>query len=354
MSAAAAIAALSQGIGELTAALGQRVDVASLGITDRAGELPLGPPGGPVSPNGACRLFQVADGWMALNLAREEDHDLIPAWLECDAGGEAWDLVAAHAPSRSCADLRARAMLLGLPACVAGEIATVDPEPVRRRGAAWPTGDARPLREALRVVDLSALWAGPLCGAVLAAMGAEVTKVESVRRRDPTRISTPAFHHRLNGAKAELALDLASADGQARLRDMVLACDVVITSCRPRAWASIGLDLDTVMRARPGLTWVAITGYGLRGEWATDARANRVAFGDDAAAAGGLLGRTDEGQPCFLGDALSDPVTGLEAAAGALRALGEGGGVVDAGMAPAARRAARLAGGAAAPQAPAP
>lgn len=341
MSAAVAVTALGDRIASLTAAQGRRVDVAALGITDRTGELALGPPGGAVSPNGACRLFEAADGWMALNLAREEDHDLIPAWLECDARGEAWDLVAAHAPSRTCADLRARAMLLGLPACVAGEVAAVDPEPRRLRRAGWPPAEPRKPGGTVRVVDLSALWAGPLCGAVLAAMGAEVTRVDSVRRPDPTRASTPAFYRRLNGAKGELALDLASADGQARLRELVLGCDVVITSCRPRAWASIGLDMDAVMRARPGLTWVAITGYGLRGAWETDPEANRVAFGDDAAAAGGLLDRTADGAPRFLGDALSDPVTGLDAAVGALEALAAGGGVVDAGMALAARRAAR-------------
>jgi crotonobetainyl-CoA:carnitine CoA-transferase CaiB-like acyl-CoA transferase len=59
-----------------------------------------------------------------------------------------------------------------------------------------------------------------------------------------------------------------------------------------------------------------------------------VAFGDDAAAAGGLVRWTAAGEPEFLGDALADPLTGLAAAAGALQALAEGGGViVDAALA---------------------
>jgi hypothetical protein len=68
-----------------------------------------------------------------------------------------------------------------------------------------------------------------------------------------------------------------------------------------------------------------------------------VAFGDDAAVAGGLVGWSADGAPHFLGDALSDPVTGMAAALGALRALqGGAGGVVDAGMAPTAAWAAAV------------
>jgi hypothetical protein len=321
---AAAIEHLSADIAVLTAEAGGEVRVADLRITDREGELPLGAPGGLVSPNGACRLFRAADGWMALNLAREEDHGLVPAWLGCDGGGDAWALVAAHAGAHLVAALRDQATLLGLPASIVGE-ARQPPAVAHGEGGA-------PMRSPLRVVDLSALWAGPLCGAVLAATGAEVVKVESKRRPDPTRQSTPGLHERLNGAKAELFVDLASPDGQARLRETVLRTDVVITSARPRGLASIGLDERVLMR--PGLVWVAITGHGLQ-------QPDRVAFGDDAAAAGRLVSWVGE-EPGFLGDALADPVTGLFAAAGALRASRRGGGVVDAGLAPTAAWAATL------------
>ena len=90
---------------------------------------------------------------------------------------------------------------------------------------------------------------------------------------------------------------------------MVQAADVLITSARPRAFAGLGLDPRAVSRPIPGLTWVAITGYGWTGEAAA-----RVSFGDDAAAAGGLVRWTAGGQPRFMGDALADPVTGLAAA----------------------------------------
>jgi crotonobetainyl-CoA:carnitine CoA-transferase CaiB-like acyl-CoA transferase len=181
----------------------------------------------------------------------------------------------------------------------------------------------------LRVVDLSSLWAGPLCGAVLAGLGAAVTKVESRRRPDPGRSSTPEFFRRLNGAKAELALDFAQAADRERLRRMVLEADVVITSARPRAFDALGLAPAGIFAERPDLVWAAISGYGFTGD-----QADRVAFGDDAAAAGGLVSWTARGAPRFLGDALADTLTGLAAAAGVLRALRAGGGaLVDAALA---------------------
>lgn len=329
-----ALALQTAQIAALTGALGRQVDVAGLGVLDRTGQLPLAPPG-LSSPNGACRLFRAADGWMTLNLAREEDHDLIPAWLDCGFGGEPWDAVASYARHQTRADLVAGADLLGLPAAAVGETICDSLDPPR-----LPLGRPGRTGGALSVIDLSALWAGPMCGAILAAMGAEITKVESVRRPDPTRTSTPDFFRRLNGAKRHLALDLGAADGQARLRDAILVADVLITSARPRAFAGLGLDPAEVFAERPGLVWVAVTGHG----W-TGAASSRVAFGDDAAAAGGLVRWTPGGQPRFLGDALADPVTGLAAAIGALRGLEAGGGVlVDVALAKSAAGAAHVCG----------
>jgi crotonobetainyl-CoA:carnitine CoA-transferase CaiB-like acyl-CoA transferase len=68
---------------------------------------------------------------------------------------------------------------------------------------------------------------------------------------------------------------------------------------------------------------VSITGYGRAGDDGA-----RVAFGDDAAVAGGLVADDDDGQPVFAGDAIADPLTGLHAAIGALVAIEEGGGVI--------------------------
>jgi hypothetical protein len=312
------LAAQGAQIRALTAELGRLVDVRTLGILDRRGLLTLHPPG-VASPNRACRLFRAADDWMVLNLAREDDRDLVAAWLRCEVADDPWETIQRVAKTCPAAELLADAILLGLPAGRVGEITSPNPE--------TPIPMGQPARrsrsEPPRVVDMSALWAGPMCGAMLAEAGCDVTKVESTRRPDPTRASMPAFFQRLNGGKRDLPLDLSSAAGQGQLRDLILAVDVLITSARPRAFASLGLSPEDIFRANPALTWVAITGYG----W-TGAAASRVAFGDDAAAAGGLVRWTRAGAPRFLGDALADPVTGLAAAIGALEGLTAGGGVL--------------------------
>lgn len=322
-------------VADRTARVGLRVDASSLGVTDRAGHLPLAPPGR-ISPNGACRMVRAADGWIAVNLARDEDRDLIPAWLHGEFGEDAWDQVERLAAGRSRADLIADATLLGLPVAAVGEIQVdhmrppgVIEGPRLRRFAGAP----------LKVVDLSALWAGPMCGAILAAMGAEVIKIETSARPDPTRISMPEFFQRLNGAKTDITIDISDPSHREWLSEEVTTANIVISSARPRGLASLGLRPKDMLQRSPGGVWVAITGYGWYG-----AAGERVAFGDDAAAAGGLV-RWINGEPHFAGDALADPVTGLAATVGALDAvLEDGGQVVLAGMAQMASGAAFAAG----------
>ncbi len=329
---AAALDQLGARIAELSEGLGCRVDASSLGIIDRTGLLDLAEPG-LWSPNRACRLVQAADGWIAVNLAREEDRELVPAWLRADTWGDPWEAIVEVARERHCKELIEQAILLGLPAGIVGE----------RAAAGFPCAapspaQSRPPAKPILVVDLSALWAGPMCGAILAAMGAEVVKIESPHRPDPTRSSSAEFFKRFNGQKRCLEVDFMTAEGKADLRERVAAADVLITSCRPRALPSLGLDAETLLTVNPNLTWVAITGYGWR-----EPNGVRVAFGDDAAAAGGLVRWTDAGEPRFLGDALSDPVTGMNAAVGALEGLAAGGGVrVDVAMADSAAAAAAM------------
>jgi len=327
---AAALDHLGGRIAALTDRLGRRVDVAALGVSDRAGLIELGEPG-LWSPNRACRLAQAKDGWIAINLAREEDRELVPAWLCAEVRGDPWDAIVDIARSRSRKALIEQATLLGLPVGAVGEADAA--------GFGETTlGRADPPSHTLRVVDLSALWAGPMCGAIFAAMGAGVTKIESPSRPDPTRTSSAEFFNRLNGQKRHLQIALDEPEGQAVLRERIAAADVLITSCRPRALPSLGLNAETLLASNPRLTWVAITGYGWR-----EPAAMRVAFGDDAAAAGRLVRWTADGEPRFLGDALSDPVTGMHAAVRALEAVAGGGGArVEVSMAESAAAAAAM------------
>ena len=98
---------------------------------------------------------------------------------------------------------------------------------------------------------------------------------------------------------------------------------MVIEGSRPRALTRLGIDPHEIVAAHPGAVWVAITAYGRTGP-----RRQWVGFGDDAAAAGGLVQWGADGTPGFVGDAVADPLTGLVAAALVARAVRDGGGVV--------------------------
>ena len=95
---------------------------------------------------------------------------------------------------------------------------------------------------------------------------------------------------------------------------MLAVADIVIEGSRPAALARRGLGPDHVA-PRPGRIWLRINGYD----------APRPAFGDDAAVAGGLVGAAVDG-PVFCGDAIADPLTGLDAALAVAESLGRGGG----------------------------
>jgi CoA-transferase family III len=269
----------------------------------------LGEPG-LVSANGSCRLLAARDGWIALNLARDADRETVPALTH----GE--QLVVAAASSTAL-EFRDRAIELQMPVAFAGES---QPQLLAASG-----GNAVPRR----VVDLSALWAGPLCTGLLARAGAEVLRIESQGRPDPTPAASPRLDAFLNGAKVRLPLDLRSAEGRARLIAEVAQADALVTSARPVALARLGLEPERF----PNLTWVAITAHGFTGPGAL-----RVGFGDDCAVAGGLLDWRGT-QPRFLGDALADPLTGLEAA---LAILAGQRGLIDMAMAKVAAAYAEL------------
>jgi hypothetical protein len=291
----AAERALDAAASELGAGLG--VDGPAL-LRERAEILGIAP-AGKVSAGGSCRLLRAGDGrWVAINLSRRTDVELLAAWMEREWDGPPWDAVATHLVTVDAEPAVDRAQLLGIPAAVA-VAASPDAVPVRvTRGARRRRGARRPV-----VVDCSALWAGPLASRLLGARGAFVRKVELADRPDGARAGPPEFWRRMNGAKQELAVQ---RDELARLVD---GADVLVTSARPRAVEQLGLGLRERVRD-DGLVWVSITGYGYDGPWR-----DRVAFGDDAAVAGGLaVHAAGDGSPVFVGDAPADPLSGMHAA----------------------------------------
>lgn len=328
-SCAAVLAQARSVADELHRRIGVPVNAAEL-LAGRAGLLGLSRRGS-VSAGGATRLISARDDWCALTLSRPDDVEAVPALVEVSsATADPWPTVEGWAAGRTAAEVVERARLLGLPAAVLGETHAAAPA-VRRSGPPLsPRGPA-----GLVVVDLSSMWAGPLCGQLLARAGATVVKVESRGRPDGTRAGSPAFFDWMNREKLCYEVDFDNPGG---LRTLLEVADVVIESSRPAALHRRGLGPDDVA-ARDGRIWVRITGHGADGE-----RANWTAFGDDAAVAGGLVGRGVDG-PVFCADAIADPLTGLHAALAVTDSLARGGGeVVDLALAAVAAAYAELPG----------
>jgi hypothetical protein len=270
----------------------------------------------------ATRLLGAADGWLAVSLARPDDVAALAAWLETPVSTGAaeppWDEIARVVADRPIGPLVDQATRLGLPVAALDSVG-----PDRPAVVAEPLDgpDARPLDPSdTLVVDLSSLWAGPLCTHLLGLAGATVVKVESSRRPDGARLGPSAFFDLLHAGQRSVALDLSTEAGRTVLRRLLGRADVVVEASRPRALEQMGLGPRAVMAGGRTRAWVSITGYGRTGDGA-----NRVAFGDDAAVAGGLVARAGPGEgPWFCADAVADPLTGMAAAAAVLTALASG------------------------------
>ncbi len=290
---------------------------------------------------GAGRLLRAMDGWLAIQLPRDDDWRLVPAWLEIEPDPRlhererGWRLVEDDVRTRAVDATVERARLIGL-ACAPAPRAPVEPVPLftsSSETASAPRTRERPLR----VLDLSTLWAGPLATSLLARSGASVLKVESPDRPDGARNGPAAFFDLMNAGKRGAALDLTAASDRSTFEALLESADVVVESARPRALRQLGFDAESWVGAEAGRLWLSITGYGRAHEW--------IAFGDDAAIAAGLgfAPGAAEDDPCFCGDALADPLTGLHAAAIALAFVASGrGGVLDVSLRDVAACAAAL------------
>ncbi len=276
---------------------------------------------GTVSPGSSCHLLDVADGSIALNLARDDDWALLPAWLEQDVAAD-WSAVASAVRTRATEELVERGRLLGL-AVAANALPTnathgwcVVTHSVSQ--ARSQTVARRP-----RLVDLSSLWAGPLCSHLLQRLGAEVIKVESPQRPDGARNGPAAFFDFLHAGKRSVAIDASTPLGHQQLRALLLQADIVIEASRPRALRQLGIVAEELLAERPQLTWLSITGYGRDA-----ANEQAIAYGDDAAVAAGLSywQQAASGELLFCGDAIADPLTGLHAALAAWAIHKNGGG----------------------------
>src|ERR1700738_4439365 len=216
---------------------------------------------GGVAPGGGCRLFDAADGTIALNLARPADRELLPALFETDdLDADDLEAIAARIARSDAAALVMRGRSMGL--AIAAEHETlVSPVDACVELVTGPAAAASARRHTPRVVDLSALWAGPLAAHLLWLAGAEVVKVESRTRPDAMREGNNTFYALLNQGKASVVPDFRDANDRQALLSLIATSDIVIEAARPRALEQFGIDAAQIVRRTPGLVWVTITGH---------------------------------------------------------------------------------------------
>ncbi|MGF1608999.1 MAG: CaiB/BaiF CoA transferase family protein [Kiloniellales bacterium] len=173
----------------------------------------------------------------------------------------------------------------------------------------------------VKVIELAHVMAGPVCGLMLADMGAEVIKVEKVPGGDDSRRSLPpaiggqaAAFMMVNRNKRGIAVDLKRDDGKAVLRRLVADADVLLENYRRGTMERLGLGYDDLARDNPGLIYCAISGFGRSGPYA-----DRAGFDLIAQGMSGLMSITGEGPgrpPVKVGSPVTDITAGILAAMG--------------------------------------
>ena len=195
-------------------------------------------------------------------------------------------------------------------------------DPTRMPDDVWPLAG-------VRVVDMTAFWAGPYATYTLACLGADVIHVESVQRPDGMRFGSvqppsvdewwewgPTFHS-ANAGKRSITLDLTRDDGRALLRRLIEQSDILVENYSVRVMEQFGLTWDVVHAWNPRLIMVRMPAFGLDGPWR-----DRVGFAQTMEQTSGmawLAGYADTAPMNARGPC--DPLAGLHAAFSALVGL---------------------------------
>jgi crotonobetainyl-CoA:carnitine CoA-transferase CaiB-like acyl-CoA transferase len=196
------------------------------------------------------------------------------------------------------------------------------------RPPADPAADERPL-EGVRIADFTAFWAGPVATQTLAALGADVIKIEGLRRPDGMRFSGgpgpdtdqwwewgPVFLCS-NNDKRGVTLELSQPAAREIALRLISASDVVIENFSPRVMSNLGLDWADVSAASPRTVMIRMPAFGLDGPWR-----DRVGFAQTMEQASGMAWLTGPADgPPVIPRGVCDPVAGLHAAFAALVAL---------------------------------
>jgi crotonobetainyl-CoA:carnitine CoA-transferase CaiB-like acyl-CoA transferase len=180
----------------------------------------------------------------------------------------------------------------------------------------------------MRVVELAHIMAGPVCGLMLADMGADVIKVERIPGGDDSRRFAPpaiegesAAFMMMNRNKRAIALDLKAERGKAVLHRLLKTTDVLVENYRTGTMEQLGFGYASLRERYPKLIYCSVSGYGRTGPYSRRAGFDLVAQGMT-----GLMSITGEGPgrpPIKCGAPLTDITAGILAAFGILAAYAE-------------------------------
>ncbi|MBN9675666.1 CaiB/BaiF CoA transferase family protein [Salipiger bermudensis] len=177
----------------------------------------------------------------------------------------------------------------------------------------------RPL-DGIRVLDFGAFVAGPYCGTILAALGADVVKVESPRGGDPFRRgegAKNAYFNQMNAGKKSLAVDLKRPEGIALIKALLPGFDVLIENTRPGKMAALGLGSDAARAINPDLVYSSVSGFGDGGPWR-----DRAAYDTIGLSMSGFLSiMSDKDNTRLAGTCIGDLTTALVSVIGIVTGL---------------------------------
>jgi crotonobetainyl-CoA:carnitine CoA-transferase CaiB-like acyl-CoA transferase len=177
----------------------------------------------------------------------------------------------------------------------------------------------------IKVIEVGQAFAGPLAGAILSDMGADVIKVEKPDGGDDARLWGPpfvggdsVFFHATNRNKRSVTLDIKDAADVARLKTLVADADILIQNLRPGIVDQLGIGPEPMRAVNPRLIYCSIWAFGYQGALKTAPGFDPLlqAFGGVMSLNGG-----PDAPPTFCAPAINDKATGMWCVIGALAAL---------------------------------
>jgi crotonobetainyl-CoA:carnitine CoA-transferase CaiB-like acyl-CoA transferase len=174
----------------------------------------------------------------------------------------------------------------------------------------------------IKVLDLSTVVSGPMCGRLLGDLGADVVKLEStegdmLRAFPPLYRGMSGYFMQMNRNKRGIAIDLKTDQGRTLARELATKADVFIENFRPGVAARLGLDYESLRDGNPGLIYAAINGVGDAGPYADQPTYDQVIQG----LVGFMPVQGADGPPLPIRNPIVDKVTAMSAAMAILAAL---------------------------------